>query len=212
MYSVVLMMALSGSVDAPDCHRNRCDGCYGGGRSSCYGTGCSGGCYGSGYRGGCYGGGCYGGGCYGGRAYGSMSGGYYGAMSYAGGYGGTPTYYDAPMYSGRTTYQGGYVYGRPFEGEGYYEMNGIDAPATLVVRLPADAKLTVDGSATGSTDSLRTFVSPPLQVGKDYQYTLRAEMMRDGKKVERTRDVNVRAGRTSEVNFDFAEATPQPRQ
>jgi uncharacterized protein (TIGR03000 family) len=227
MYSVVLMMALSGSVDAPDCHRNRCDGCYGGGCSSCYGSGCSGGCYGGGYRGGCYGGGCYGGGCYGGgcygggcygggcyggRAYGSISGGYYGATSYAGGYGGTPTFYDAAMYSGRTTYQAGYVYGRPLEGEGYYEMNGIDAPATLVVRLPADAKLTVDGSATGSNDSLRTFVSPTLPAGKDYQYTLRAEVMRDGKKVERTRDVNVRAGQTSEVNFNFTEAIPQPRQ
>jgi uncharacterized protein (TIGR03000 family) len=202
MYSVVVMMALSGSVDAPDCHRNRCDGCYGGG---CYGGGYGGcyggGCYGGRYGGGCYGGGCYGG-CYGGRYYGSVGGGYYGTMSYVGGYGSTG--YGAPMYYGSTTYPGGYVYGRPIEGGVYSEVSGSDAPATILVRLPADAKLTVDGSATQSTDSLRTFRSPPLQAGKDYKYTLRAEVMRDGKTVERTRDVNVRAGQTSEVNFDFA--------
>jgi uncharacterized protein (TIGR03000 family) len=241
MYSVVLMMALSGGADAPALsdvpaesaarygdhghkqyrlfggHRGGgCGGCYG-----CYGGGCYG-CYGGVYYGGCYGccggcyGGCYGGAYYGGRAYGRMGGGYYGAMSNEGGYGsswyGTPTYYDGPMYYRTTTYQGGYAYGRPVEGAGYYEASGIAAPATIVLRLPADAKLTIDGSATKSTDSLRTFVSPPLQAGKDYQYALRAEVMRDGKKVERTRDVSVRAGQTSEVNFDFAESIPQTGQ
>jgi uncharacterized protein (TIGR03000 family) len=259
MYSVVLMMALSGGADAPAMsnapaepvarygdhgHKQyRCGGCYGGcyggwgyggcgggGGYGCYGgyRGGYGGCYGGGYYGGCYGGasygGCYGG-CYGsyyggayygGRAYGSMGGGYYGAVPYAGGYGpswyGTPSYYSGPMYYGSIANPGGYAYGRSFEGGSSYEASGIDAPATIVVRLPADATLTVDGSATRSTDSLRTFISPPLQTGKEYQYTLRAEVMRDGKKVERTKEVNVRAGRTSEVNFDFAESVPQPRQ
>src|SRR5215467_14355091 len=68
MYSVVVLMALSGGVDTPDmggrrgCHGGR--GCYGG----CYGGGCYGGGYGGCYGGGCFGGygGCYGGGCYGG--------------------------------------------------------------------------------------------------------------------------------------------------
>ena len=58
--------------------------------------------------------------------HGSMSGGYYDATSYAGGYGGTPTFYDAAMYSGRIPTR--WVRVRPaLEGEGYYEMNGIDA-------------------------------------------------------------------------------------
>jgi uncharacterized protein (TIGR03000 family) len=145
-----------------------------------------------------------------------MSGGYYGTMPYGGGYGsspyGTPMYYDSPMYSRSIPYQGGYVYGRPLETGGYYNLSGINAPAMIVVRLPAEAKLTVDGSATQSTDRVRTFVSPPLQPGTDYHYTLRAEVTRDGKTVERTRDVNVRAGQTSEVNFDFDASSPQSRQ
>jgi uncharacterized protein (TIGR03000 family) len=231
MYSVVLMLALSGGADAAAMsdapaeptatygdhgHKQyrllggRRGGCGGG----CYGGGCCGGCYGGCY-GACYGG-CYGGAYSGGRAYGRMGGGYYGAMRYDGGYGpswyGTPAYYGGPMSYGSTTYPGGYAYGRPFDGGGYYEASGIDAPATIVVRLPADAKLTIDGSATQSTDSLRTFVSPPLQAGKEYQYTLRAEVTRDGKKVERTREVTVRPGRTSEVNFDFAGSNSQPGQ
>jgi uncharacterized protein (TIGR03000 family) len=227
MYSVVLMMALSGGADAPAMNtayaepaarygdhghkeyrlRGRRGGCCGGSCGGCYGG--SYGCCGGRYYGGCCGG-AYGG-CYGGRG-----GGYYGAMPYEGGYGpfgyGTRSYYAGPMYYGGTTYQGGYVYGRALEGGGYYDVSGVDAPATIVVSLPADAKLTVDGTATQSTDSVRAFVSPPLQAGKDYQYTLRAEVTRDGKKVERTRDVNVRAGRTSEVNFDFDGSVPQSRQ
>jgi uncharacterized protein (TIGR03000 family) len=105
MYSVVVLMALQGSVDVPDfgrrggcggcyggCygggrhgHRHGCSGCYGGGYGGCYGGG-YGGCYGGGY-GGCYGGGyggCYGGGCYGG-GYGGCYGGGVVVMPGAGG-------------------------------------------------------------------------------------------------------------------------------
>jgi uncharacterized protein (TIGR03000 family) len=231
MYGVVLMMALSGGgADLPAMNdaagehvarygdhgqkqyrcggrlRGRCGGCYGGSYGGCCG-GRGYGCYGGGY--GCSGGGY---GCYGG-GYGCSGGGYryggygYGAMPYAGGYYGYApdsgaTYYSyspygAPVYSGGTP--AGYGYGMPAN-QGYY---GSEAPATIMVRLPADARLTIDGASTSSTQEMRTFISPPLQPGKEYQYTLRAEVMRDGKKVERTRDVTVRAGQQSEVTIDL---------
>ncbi len=64
MYSVVLMMAMTGGADVPAGHHGR-GGCYGG----CYGD-CNGGCYGGwSCNGGCWGscnGGCYGSSCYGG--------------------------------------------------------------------------------------------------------------------------------------------------
>jgi uncharacterized protein (TIGR03000 family) len=109
----------------------------------------------------------------------------------------------------------GYYYGQPSGQGGYYDSNNPNAerlgppradaaaPARILVRLPADATLTVDGAPTTSRDAVRTLVSPPLQPGKQYQYTLRAEIMRDGKKVERSRDVTVRAGEQSEVTFDL---------
>jgi uncharacterized protein (TIGR03000 family) len=256
MYSVVMMMALSGGAGAPalndvqaepmakygdhghkeyrlfgrrrggGCHGG--GGCYGGGYGGCCGSGYGGGCYGGGY-GGCsggyggYSGGCSGGygGCSGGGYYGSLSGGYYGAMPIQGGYYSAMPYEGGYSYSSPSGYpiyssgtvpsQGTYQYGWPFDAaEGNYYDSNSSASATIVVNLPADAKLTVDGNATQSTDSVRTFTSPPLQPGKEYQYTLRAEVTRDGKKIDRTREVNVRAGQTSRVNIDFAEQLAPP--
>src|SRR5205823_11966785 len=55
------------------------------------------------------------------------------------------------------------------------------APATIVVTLPTEAKLTVDGNPTTSTSDRRVFVSPALDRGMEYFYTLKAEVVRDGK-------------------------------
>jgi uncharacterized protein (TIGR03000 family) len=76
-----------------------------------------------------------------------------------------------------------------------------DAPAKVIVSLPAAAKLAIDGNATTSTAAERTFVSPALEAGKDYQYTLTAELVRDGKNVTETKTIIVRAGETTNVNF-----------
>ena len=206
MYGVVLMMALSGGADQPAWNE------FAGEHVARYGD------HGQKqYR--C--GGCYGG-CYGGYGYGSWG---YGGTSYAGGYYGYSPYsgasyagyaqFGAPTYSGLLASD--YGYGVP-TGQGdrrYYDESILDrerlgapsaageAPATIVVRLPADATLMIDGAPTSSTQGVRRFVSPPLQPGKDYQYTLKAEVTRDGKKVEKTREVTVRAGQPSEVTFDL---------
>jgi uncharacterized protein (TIGR03000 family) len=79
-----------------------------------------------------------------------------------------------------------------------------NAPATLVVSLPADARLTVDGNATRATSARRTFVTPALEVGGEYTYTLRAEVAQDGQVAVQTQNVTVRAGETTEVSFTFA--------
>src|SRR5438067_10787450 len=60
------------------------------------------------------------------------------------------------------------------------------APATIVVFLPADARLTIDDTPTRSTSNLRAFVTPPLEPGKVYHYTLRAESIRDGRPISVT--------------------------
>jgi uncharacterized protein (TIGR03000 family) len=75
------------------------------------------------------------------------------------------------------------------------------APATLIVSLPADAKLTIDDSPTTSTSAERTFVSPALKPGQDYNYTLKAEMVRDGKTVNVEEKVTVRAGEATRVTL-----------
>ncbi len=73
--------------------------------------------------------------------------------------------------------------------------------ATLVVTLPEDAQLTIDGEETTSTSSQRVFVSPTLEAGKQYEYTLKARVLRDGKVQTATRKVTVRPGEVSTVEL-----------
>ena len=80
------------------------------------------------------------------------------------------------------------------------------APATLVVTLPADAKLKIDGHQTTSKSGERTFVTPDLQQGRDFHYTLVAEVERDGKRHSVTKRVRVRAGERTRVQLDIPAA------
>jgi uncharacterized protein (TIGR03000 family) len=75
------------------------------------------------------------------------------------------------------------------------------AQATLIVSLPEDATLTIDGEATTSTSAQRVFVTPDLEEGKEYQYTLKAKVQRDGKVEIATTKVTFRAGETKPVEL-----------
>lgn len=74
--------------------------------------------------------------------------------------------------------------------------------ATIRVTLPADARLTVDGHPTTSTSSERLLVSPALEPGRDYRYTLKAEFVRGDKTVTVQQAVRVRAGRETTVSLN----------
>jgi uncharacterized protein (TIGR03000 family) len=78
--------------------------------------------------------------------------------------------------------------------------------ATLVVTLPEDATLTIDEEATTSTSSNRVFVTPSLEEGKEYEYTLKAKVVRDGQTQVTTAKVTVRPGKTSEVELTLPAA------
>src|SRR5262249_55929791 len=77
------------------------------------------------------------------------------------------------------------------------------APATLVVSLPADAKLTIDGNATRSTTATRTFVTPALEKGMEFSYTLKAEVVREGQTFTAIKNVTVKAGEESKVSIEI---------
>jgi uncharacterized protein (TIGR03000 family) len=53
--------------------------------------------------------------------------------------------------------------------------------ATIVVRVPADAKVYFDDTLTEKSGSERSFVTPGLQPGQIFFYTIKAEVTRDGK-------------------------------
>lgn len=151
MYSVVLMLAVSGGAEMPD----RCRGC----RGCC---GCYASCSCSGWYG-CHG--CWG--CQGMQVH------HFGCC---GCQGARPQ--PAPKMTG-------------------------SLPATLIVSLPVDATLTIDDHPTTSSSASRIFTTPPLQTGSEYSYTLRAQIMREGRPVAVSRQVAVRPGEQTQIRLDF---------
>jgi uncharacterized protein (TIGR03000 family) len=192
-----------------------CCGCGGGGG---YGGGCMGMGYGGGY-GGCMGmghGGCMGsgmgmghGGCMGsGMGYGG------GCMGSGMGFGG------GCMGSGMGSgcYGGGIIMpGTGTQGTNPEQLKNkpksksknetmAPAPATIVVDLPADAKLLIDNEPTSTTGTSRVFVSPTLNPGREYHYTLKAEIVKNGKSVKVEKVIAVRAGQITPASLTLPSA------
>jgi uncharacterized protein (TIGR03000 family) len=132
------------------------------------------------------------------RGWSGGGGGGYGPGWYGGTYyGGTPYYYpdnaaNVPMITGSQSFY------PPDANVG--RMN--DNSAAIMVRVPADAKLTFDGKATTQTGQQRFFTTPALEPGKTFTYEVQATWTdNDGQPVTRTREVQVRANQQAQVNF-----------
>ncbi len=78
----------------------------------------------------------------------------------------------------------------------------IQAPATIIVSMPSDATLTIDDAVTFTNAAPRIFTSPVLPAGRDFHYTLKAEMVRNGKPVVVSKQVTVRAGEETHVTLE----------
>ena len=73
--------------------------------------------------------------------------------------------------------------------------------ARVTVKLPAEARLYVDGVACPLTSAVRSFDTPELEAGRTYYYTLKAEVVQDGAKRTATKRVVVEAGKQVTVEF-----------
>jgi uncharacterized protein (TIGR03000 family) len=83
--------------------------------------------------------------------------------------------------------------------------NGATARATVIVRLPADARLFAESKALSLTGPERKFVSPELPMGQEFVYRFRVEYERDGETVSVTKKVAIRAG--AHMNVEFTDLT-----
>jgi uncharacterized protein (TIGR03000 family) len=92
---------------------------------------------------------------------------------------------------------------KPAEAKPAGKEEAAAAPARLIVSLPAEAKLTIDDEATTSTSSTRVFVTPTLQPGKEYYYTLKADL--NGQTV--SKQVTIRAGQETRTSIEIPVAT-----
>jgi len=74
--------------------------------------------------------------------------------------------------------------------------------AKVSVRLPADARLYVDGKEINNKNrATRAFFTPRLERNQEYFYTVKAEVTRNGQTVAEDKRVMVRAGQVSSVDF-----------
>src|SRR5262249_9802294 len=94
----------------------------------------------------------------------------------------------------------------PVDYRAYYPSAAATTPpATHTVQIdvtvPTGTDLWFDGVKTRTTGASRRFVSPPLTRGMEYQYTVRAQWMDNGRPVTRTRQVTVHAG--DRINLDL---------
>lgn len=81
--------------------------------------------------------------------------------------------------------------------------------ALLSVTVPADAQVFVNDRPTSSVGSEREYVSRDLQIGANYNYTVRAEFIRDGKNFSEVKTVQLTAGQTASLDFTPAEPVVQ---
>jgi len=87
--------------------------------------------------------------------------------------------------------------------------NGPTGRATVIVKLPTDARLSVDGRGLSLTGAERKFVSPELPVNQQFVYRFKVEYERDGETLSVTKRVPVQAGGTVTVEFtDLTAAKP----
>jgi uncharacterized protein (TIGR03000 family) len=178
------------------------------------------------------GGGGYGGYSRGYGGYGSYGRGYGGYGSYGRGYGGygygwnNPGYgyygWNRPWYGG---YYSGYDY-VPQTNDVVPEATYSTAPAemgaeeygavpqaednsvAITVHVPkANAQVFFDGDRTQQTGQTREFMSPPLEPNHTYTYTIRAQWEDNGRPMERTKKITVRAGDHPTVDFMRGAAT-----
>jgi uncharacterized protein (TIGR03000 family) len=73
----------------------------------------------------------------------------------------------------------------------------------LTVSVPHDAKVTINGMLTKSTGVTRRFISYGLRAGSTYNYSIKAEIIRDGKIVPQEQTVSLTAGGQRDVAFGF---------
>jgi uncharacterized protein (TIGR03000 family) len=159
----------------------------------------------------------YGGGSNGGhRSHRLFGGGSNGGYNSRGGWGGSNGgYYSRRGWGGSN---GGYYSGGSsggYRSNGWVPMDSKESGGTeshstdaarksavlLTIVVPADAKLYIEDQPTQSTGTFRQFISPELEANKNYVYTVRADVEKNGQKISGKEELRVKAGDHATVKF-----------
>jgi uncharacterized protein (TIGR03000 family) len=74
-----------------------------------------------------------------------------------------------------------------------------------------DADLWLGGERCKLIGRSRSYQTPPLEVGKDFEFILRARWLEGDRVADQTRHVTIRAGDKAEVDFTRPEPPKAPR-
>jgi len=72
----------------------------------------------------------------------------------------------------------------------------------VTVKVPEDARLWVNGVFCPLTSGTRSFETPAVEPGRLYVYTIRAEVIREGRRRSESREVVFEGGKPVTVKFD----------
>jgi uncharacterized protein (TIGR03000 family) len=129
---------------------------------------------------------------------------YYGYNDYYPDYSSDYPYY----YSNTTPYYSDYTYApTASDYQSFYPPDGSTGAAAanntalIRIRTAPDAQLWFDGTATTQTGPVRTFTTPQLTPGKEYEYKVRVRWTENGELVEKTKNVDLTPGRV--INVDM---------
>ena len=80
----------------------------------------------------------------------------------------------------------------------------------VTIYVPLDAKVYVNGKETELTGSRRAFVSFGLEKGFEYDYVIKAVVVRKGQSYEETKTITLQAGDNRGVAFPFESLNTVP--
>jgi uncharacterized protein (TIGR03000 family) len=84
------------------------------------------------------------------------------------------------------------------------EVTGDDVITVVKLNVPTDAKVSLAGNDTAGEGSVRTFRTNQLKAGQQWtDYTVLVTTDIDGRPISKQRTVNVQAGSTIELTFEF---------
>ena len=88
---------------------------------------------------------------------------------------------------------------------GMASLEPIGHRAVVSLQVPAGATFYVNDKEVALPTANPTFITPPLEPGRDYFYECKVTVTEDGKAVTRTKRVKVRAGGTVQLKYEEME-------
>ena len=76
--------------------------------------------------------------------------------------------------------------------------------ARLLLHVPADAVVRLNGQRMRTTGEEREYISPELEEGETYVYDIQVAWTQDGQQREESREVKVRGNNSTTVRFGAA--------